>query len=277
MKLNQRRLARPSLGGMLATRQGSLTLAIICAACAAGILVFALGRYKTSLKTPVVQATVLVATQEIPAGTAGNVVGQEKLYRSTPVVSNQVTPGAISDAGALTGLKAQTNIMPGQQLTTSDFSASATDVANTLTPGQRAVSVSISEAPGDSDVLHPGDYVDVYAFVNGSGGSAGTTDDLVLIDPKVEVLKSGTTSAARADGVPISGSSLVLEVDSSKASQIIYAASKGQMYLSLRPPNATQTPPWQIDGGAILAEDPPVANKLGPLPAYLTNANSTGK
>jgi Flp pilus assembly protein CpaB len=273
VKLNQRRLARPSLGGMLATRQGSLTLALICAALAAGVLVFALGRYKTSLKTPVAQATVLVATSEIPAGTPGNIVAEEKLYRSTPVQSTQVTAGALSDAGALAALKAQTNILPGQQLTTSDFAA-VSDVADTLTPTQRALSLSIQEAPGDADALKPGDHVDVYSLFTPQSGNGQAIG--VLLESDVLVLKTGTTSAAKADGVPLSGSSMVIAVEASKAAQIVYAAEKGQIYVSLRPPNATTTPPWETTLSTILAEDPPVLNKLGPVPASLTTPNSTG-
>ena len=49
VKLSQRRMSAPSLGGLLATRQGSLMLAALCAICAAGVLVFALGRYKTNV------------------------------------------------------------------------------------------------------------------------------------------------------------------------------------------------------------------------------------
>src|ERR1019366_10393882 len=69
VKNTQRRMSRPSLGGMLATRQGALVLALVCAACAAGIQLFALGQYKSAQTTPqTVQATVLVATAEITKG-----------------------------------------------------------------------------------------------------------------------------------------------------------------------------------------------------------------
>ncbi len=182
MKMTQRRMARPSLGGMLATRQGALVLALICAACAAGILVFALGQYKTGLSTPTVQATALVATAPIPKGTSGDVVASRNLYKSTPVVASQLTPGALSDASLLTGKVASVNILPGQQLTAADFSG-VTGVAGLLTPSQRAVAISISESPGATDLLQPGDRVDVYETTK-----PGITP-LVLMAQNVQVVK----------------------------------------------------------------------------------------
>jgi pilus assembly protein CpaB len=240
VKMTQRRMARPSLGGLMATRQGALMLALVCAICAAGILVFALGQYRQNLKTSVKQATVLVATAEIPKGTSGSAIAARGLYKSMPIVASQASPTAISDAGLLAGRVTTTEILPGQQLSTADFSG-VTGVTGLLTPDQRAISLSISEAPGDNDVLQPGDYVDVYAAFHGSV--------VVLLDPDVQVIKtaSGTASTSQsagggAGGSTLSGSSLVLAVSSHQASDLIYAAENGTLYLTLRPDNGTTSP-----------------------------------
>ena len=136
---------------MLATRQGALVLALVCAACAAGILLFALGQYKSAQTTPqTVQATVLVATAEITKGTSGDVVASRGLYKSTPIVASQVTPGAVSDASTLAGKVASANILPGQQLTAADFTG-VSDVSGLLTPTQRAIALTISESPGATE------------------------------------------------------------------------------------------------------------------------------
>lgn len=264
LKLSQRRLARPSLGGFLATRQGSLTLALLCAVCAAVVLVFALGRYKASVQRTTPQATVLVATGEIAKGTAGSTIAARKLYKSTPVSSTQLSAGAIASAGQLAGETAQANILPGQQLTVSDFSG-VTGVDETLSPGERAVALSIGESPGITDALVAGNHVDVYWMSASSGqsnpssssagnASASAGQKLTLLDPDVEVIKPATPTPVTVGGHTITGSSMVLRLDKSKVAETILASQTGSLYLSLRPPNATATPPVPIDLGALLRQ-----------------------
>jgi Flp pilus assembly protein CpaB len=266
VKMTQRRMARPSLGGLMATRQGALMLALLCAVCAAGILVFALGKYKSGLKTVTQQATVLVATGDIPRGAQGSSLAARGLYKPMPVVPSQIAPGALSDASYLQGKTASTTILPGQQLSVADFTG-VVGVTGLLTPNQRAISLAISESPGNNDVLQPGDRVDVYTYFP-------KRDVVVLTDPDVLVLKSaagpastsassgGTanapstattgTATAGGSGTPaggaagspsiIAGTALVLSVSSQEASNIVYAAETGQTYLTLRPIKSTTTP-----------------------------------
>jgi Flp pilus assembly protein CpaB len=280
MKMSQRKMARPSLGGMLATRQGALVLALICAACAAGILVFALGQYKTQVQPPAaVQATVLVATAQIAQGTAGNVISARGLYKSTPIAATQVQPGAVSDASVLAGKVAMTNIVAGQQLTTADFSGPV-GVTGLLTPDQRAVALNITESPGATDILQAGERVDIYA----SWG-----EKMVLLDPNIEVIKpagataststgsaqppsaaptattaasgSSTTSAAAAAAAAsaaaattVSGGSMVLAVTSKQAADLVYAAQTATLYLTLRPNGAATTPSQVTTQASVIAD-----------------------
>jgi Flp pilus assembly protein CpaB len=151
----------PSLGGILATRQGSLALALVCAICAAGVLVFALGRYKTHVTQPTPQATVLIASGEIAKGTTGTEIAAQKLYRSVPVTAAQLSAGAIANAADLSGQTASTNILPGQQLTSSDFSSLAA-VSLALHNGTRAIEISAAGAQGAVDITDPGSRVDVW-------------------------------------------------------------------------------------------------------------------
>ena len=278
MKLTQRRMARPSLGGMLATRQGALILALICAACAAGILVFALGQYKTQVQAPApIQGTVLIATAQIPQGMAGNVIAARGLYKATPVAATQVQAGAVSDASVLAGKVATTNILPGQQLTLADFSG-PTGVVGLLTPDQRAVALNISESPGATDILQAGERVDIYASFGGK---------MVLLDPNIEVIKpagataststgsaqpasaapTGTTAAststsgsatpAPASSAPattVTGGSMVLAVTAKQAADLIFAAQNATLYLTLRPNGAVATPAKVTTEQTVIAD-----------------------
>jgi Flp pilus assembly protein CpaB len=279
-------MVRPSLGGMLATRQGALVLALICAACAAGILMFALGQYKTALKTPTVQATALVATAQITKGTSGDVVASRGLYKSTPIVASQLAPGAISDASMLTGKVASVNILPGQQLTVADFSG-VTGVSGLLTPSQRAVAISIAESPGATDVLQPGDRVDVYEtakpgapivlmgqniqVIKQSGGtvSAGTPGSASAAPAtssagssssggSASSTSTGSSSTPSPGGAAspstVSGGSLVLAVTDKQASDFVWAAESATLYLTLRPPNATGSARIVTNAASVVAD-----------------------
>jgi Flp pilus assembly protein CpaB len=278
MKLSQRRLARPSLGGLMATRQGALMLALICAVCAAGILVFALGRYKTSVQTPVPQATVLVATGEIQKGTSGAAIAAQQLFKSTPVVATQLAAGAISNASALVGTTAQSDILPGQQLTSTDFAASV-GVTGLLAPNQRAVSITLDEPHGDTDILQPGDRVDIYTDFIGAPLHGWTE---VLMVSNALVLKPASAVPVSVGGKTITGSSLVIAVTSSQGPEIGYALDNGKTYLALRPANATAPTVPLTTLGTIVAAAPaqtsPTANSTtSSNPTSASNPKTTRK
>jgi len=248
VKMTQRRMARPSLGGLLATRRGALTLALVCAAVAAGILVFALGHYRSSLQTVTRQATVLVATGNIAKGTTGEAIASRGLYKSMPMVATQVTANAYSDASLLAGKIVATAVLPGQQLTAADFTTVA-GVPGTLAPDQRAVSISIDEAHGDTDVLQPGDRVDIYATLT-AGAKSGSS--VLLLAPNIQVLKVAGVPTV-VGGQPVAGGSLVLAVSAAQVPQVDLAASQGSLYLALRPNNATKTPATPTTLNSVVA------------------------
>ena len=249
MKLSQRRMARPSLGGMLATRQGALILAVLCAVCAAGILVVALSSYKRGVQTTVKQATVLVATGEIQKGTSGDAVAAEKLYKSMPVVAGQLAPGAISNASQIEGQLVAADILPGEQLTTADFTTTP-GVGALLTPNQRAISIPSDEVHSDLAVLQPGDRVDLYAEV----GQDATTQILLLI-AGVLVIKTPTSgivgAAATASNSTSSGSNstgpIVLVVASNMVPDVALTADQGRLWMALRPAKATRPGGWSFN------------------------------
>ncbi|MBV9837154.1 MAG: hypothetical protein JO156_03480 [Solirubrobacterales bacterium] len=239
-RLTQRRLARPSVAGILSTRQGALALAVLCAVAATGILVFAVGRYRQSVQTTARPTTVLVATHEIQKGTPGTVIAAEGLLKSSSVLSTQLSAGAISDAAFLQGKVAVADILPGQQLTLADF-GSAIGVAAQLAPDQRAISITLDEAHGDSDVVQTGDRVDVYGEVTVSG------------QPAVGLLVPGALVLKAAGGAPgASGGSIVLGVSSSQAPLVAYAADNAKVWLILRPANALSPKPGLTSLASVL-------------------------
>jgi Flp pilus assembly protein CpaB len=262
-------MSGPSLGSILATRQGSLVLALLCAVCAAGVLVFALGRYKSNVQQPVPQATVLVATGEIAKGTVGSQIAAKGLYKPTPVATTSVTPGALTDAAQLSTATASSDILPGQQLTSADFST-IVNVGEVLKPNQRALEIAVSGANGAVDITQPGSRVDIYlsgdtGSPSASGsppasggatkttvtsppatagatkttvtGTAGTAASLPatskLLVSNVLVLKPATATPVTIGNLPVPGGTLVLALNNSQVPEMV--ANSGSLYLALRP------------------------------------------
>jgi Flp pilus assembly protein CpaB len=262
-------MSGPSLGSILATRQGSLVLALLCAVCAAGVLVFALGRYKSNVQQPVPQATVLVATGEIAKGTVGSQIAAQGLYKPTPVATTSVTPGALTDAAQLSSATASSDILPGQQLTSADFST-IVNVGEVLKPNQRALEISVSGANGAVDITQPGSRVDIYlsgdtgspsasgsppasggatkttvtsppasggatkATVTGTAGTAASLPATSrLLVSNVLVLKPATATPVTIGNQSVPGGTLVLALNNSQVPEMV--ANSGGLYLALRP------------------------------------------
>jgi Flp pilus assembly protein CpaB len=256
VKLSQRRITAPSLGGVLATRQGSLLLAVLCATVAAAVLVFALARFKANVAKPIPQASVLVATGEINRGMTGAEIAREKLVKTMPVAADQVSAGAIDDTTQIMSATASTDILPGQQLSTSDF-GTVSDVAQAISHGDRAVEISTSEAPGATDITAQGSRVDIYTKLSGD-----VTYNLVATN--VLVLKPATATPVTVGNTQVPGSTLVVEVPDAKVQTVINASSG--VYLALRP--TTQ-------GARIPLPDNDVASPSTTPAAATTTATTT--
>jgi Flp pilus assembly protein CpaB len=225
----------------MATRQGALMLAVICALCAAGILAFALGQYRSGLQTKTQQATVLVATANIPKGTSGDQIAARALYKSMPVATTQVTAGAISDASALAGQVTSVAVLPGQQLTMSDFGGTA-GVPGVLQPGQQAISLALDDPHGAAEVAVPGDRVNLYEDTG--------AHHVRLLAPKLMVLKSGPATASQG-GQAITGPSTVLAIPTGLAPSVIDAADNFKLYMTLNPIPASSSARTPVTVGAV--------------------------
>jgi hypothetical protein len=78
-------------------------------------------RTRVSGSTPV--APVLVAKQLIPKGTPGSLIASQSMYASMVLLTKEREVGAISDPAYLTGRVSVVDILPGQQLTATNFTS----------------------------------------------------------------------------------------------------------------------------------------------------------
>jgi pilus assembly protein CpaB len=233
------------LTGLLATRRGTITVALVSVVVAAGIILLALNSYRHSVSSANSQESVLVASSRIEKGTSGTTLAAERLYSPTKIIEKHVSPGALTDAAALTGKVAVTNILPGQQLTQADFAYQAGPTSE-LASNQRAIAIPLDSSHGLTGVLASGDHVDVYSGFNGGGGA-----QVRLLISNVLVLGAqGGSSGVVATN---SSGNVVLAVNANQAAKVAYASDNGKVWLVLRPGNARNATQTSASLGSILS------------------------
>lgn len=249
----------PDLKGLTSSRQGALGLAVVCAVIAGAILIFAMSRYRQSVKSSVAATSVLVAKSLIQKGTSGDAIATQGLAVPDSVLRKQVTSGALADAGVLHGKIAQADILPGQQLTAADFAASS-GITATLAPNQRAMAVSLDQSHGLVGILQNGDHVDIYGGFNVDQGSAKPRPVMRLLIPNVRVLQAASTGGGIGGGSQTGN--VVLAVNDTQAGVIAFASDNGKIWLALRPGSAASTPPTFQDLGSVLLGTTPIQNAI---------------
>jgi Flp pilus assembly protein CpaB len=257
VKTSRKRLGRPSFRGLLATRHGALALAVSCALVAVGILLLAMSQYKQTITGSTKQSTVLVSTAEIQPGVSASVIAARQMYKVVPVLETQVAVGAITNAGSIVGKVTASTILPGEQLTTADFTT-PTGASAVLTPTERAVAVTLDSAHGVAGILQAGDHVDVYADVDGTGTKTGGVS---LLIPDALVLRPAS----------VAGGSVLLGLNMDLSPRVMYAFDNDKVWLELRGANAVNPPPTITGLAQIL-----LGNQLSTTATYPTTS-STGK
>lgn len=253
MEVTQRRPVGSSMGSWSSTRRGTLAIAFVAMLVAAGILVFALHRYRQGIETQSKPATVLVANRFIAKGTAGAAIGVGEYFKTTKILDKQVTQGALANSAALHGEVAAVDIYPGQQLTAADFVSGGLFYSK-LPSNLRAISVPVNTAHGLIGDIQTGDRADVYVSFSKEEGRPAYVR---LVAPDVVVLDAGKTSAAGTLGAnpATAESDVVLEVDAHQAAELAFSADDGKVWLVLRPANGTSPKTEVISEASILAEN----------------------
>jgi Flp pilus assembly protein CpaB len=220
---------------MLATRGGTVAVGGFAAAFGALLLLLYLAQYRSSVDESGEPITVLVAKSLIEKGTPGDIVGIKGLFQTTDAPRDQLQDGAITDPSALRGRLATNDVYPGEQLTTGDFSASASGAIGTEIAGnQRAISVPVDNAHGMVGQVRTGDRIDVLAGFNVTqGGGGGGTPVIKVLSQNVLVLEA--PARGRAGGATNMDANVVLRTTYREASEIAWAVDNGKIWLVLRP------------------------------------------
>ena len=192
----------------------------IGAAVLAGILLLVyLNQYRNSVRGDNAPTSVIVAKALIPQGSSGTIIAQKLLYQATTLPKKEVKTGAIADPAYINGRVAVSDILPGQQLTTLDFTETTTAAVNTKITGlQRGVSVPADAIRMSTTQVFVGDKIDLYVAINGV---------VKLFRPSVKVLAVPDQGAA--------GGSYILQMVTGDVPDMMVAADAGTLWAAIRP------------------------------------------
>lgn len=247
-------------------RVKNIGIAIGLAALAAVLTSVYVVNYKRHVQGGEGKVTVLVAARDIPAGTSGADVIDQKMLKEQTVPRKSIVAGAISTSDQLSQYVATQDVYEGEQVSTRRFAPpSEQGIRSQIKGTQRAY-----QLPGTADQLlagtiQNGDHVDVvgtWSVGDGSSGGTGTVVSRVLIRD-VLVLKApeGTTSA-KVTSPGQGGESVQLRLTDAQAQKLLWIQENGEgngqgYFLTLRPPNNAQDSSNTIQDSRTLRFDGP--------------------
>jgi Flp pilus assembly protein CpaB len=224
-------------------RVKNIGIAIGLAALAAILTSVYVVNYKRHVQRGEGKVTVLVAARDIPAGTSGADVIDQKMLKEQTVPRKSIVAGAISTPDQLSQYVATQDVYEGEQVSTRRFAPPSEQGVRAQIKGtQRAY-----QLPGTADQLlagtiQNGDHVDVVGTWQDPPGGNGITVSRVLIRDVLVLRAPEGTASAKVTSPGQGGESVQLRVTDAQAQKLIYIQKNGVgqgdgYYLMLRPPN----------------------------------------
>jgi len=252
---------------LLSTREGTLAFAAVAAGLAIVALLVFMHGYKRSVDAGAEPITVLVAKNQLPKGSSGDTIASKGLFQATGFKRDQVKEGAITDPASLRGKVAAQNIVPGQQLTITDFIKPNDPVLSRIGEDQRAITVPLDASHGMIGQVHAGDHVDVFAgFEVQPDGASKPRPVLRVLLQDVEVL-AAPSGGTKSQGLAQQSQSqnMVLKVNDRQAVGLAFASDNGKLWIALRPQaGATQNKPSLTNlDRLLLGLDPIALDRVG--------------
>ena len=221
-------------------RAKNIGIAVALAALAAILTGAYVVNYKRHVQRGEGKVTVLVAARDIPAGTSGADVVDQKMLKEQTVPRKSVVAGAISSPSQLAQYVATQDVFEGEQVSTRRFSPPTEQGIRAQIKGtQRAY-----QLPGDSNQLlagtvQAGDHVDVVGTWEVSDGEIVSR---VILRNLLVLRAAAGTETAKVTTPGSGGESVQLRVTDAQSNKLIWIQKNGvhdgeAYYLMLRPPS----------------------------------------
>jgi len=175
---------------------------------------------------------VVLAAADIPEGT---LIDRVALTSAVWPV-NMIPAGAYSSIDSVAGRVARVNVFTGEALVPGRLAPSGTGPGLELKipPGQRAMSVRISDVAGISGLLQPGSRVDVMVTIGSVDEEDENRQVAKLFMENMLILSVGTEMQRDKAGQPKPATAVTLAVTPEEAERLAVAMNTGQIHLVLR-------------------------------------------
>lgn len=248
----------------LSTRKGAWTVAAIAATVGGLVLLVFINQYKKDVSASLAPAPVLTADRLIPQGTAGNEVIAGKLFKATALATEDIKPGAITQAAEIQGRTAIRTVLPGEQITAADFALDGDPIRSRLTRTERAIQIPVDKIHGLLATLRAGDRVDILAAFNSTNQNGSGTPTLQPLTRDVRVMA-------------VSTGSVILETTDRQGTDLAFAADNAKLWFLLRPPvGAKDSNVGPVTQDSIASRTSREEGRCHPLPSAPWS-RSTGK
>ena len=246
-------------------RAKNIGIAIGLAALAAILTSVYVVNYKRHVQRGEGKVTVLVAARDIPAGTAGADIIDQKMLKEQTVPRKAIVAGAISTADQLSQYVATQDVYEGEQVSTRRFAPPSEQGIRSLIKGtQRAY-----QLPGTVDQLlagtiQNGDHVDVvgtWQVDAGTGGNGLVVSRVLIRDVLVLRAPEGTAST-KVTSPGQGGETVQLRVTDAQAQKLLWIQENGEgngegYHLTLRPPNSALDSANTVQDSRTMQSDGP--------------------
>jgi Flp pilus assembly protein CpaB len=233
MQFMRRTPSTQELQRLVSTRGGMVAVAGIVAALAGTMLLFFMTQYRQRVADSNNTVRVLVAKGLIEKGSPGDVIASKGLFQTASIREGQRNDGAITDPASLKGKVAATDIYPGQQLTSREFTGTTNSLINKISDVDRAISIPLDSAHGMIGDVHTGDHVDVLAGFNTDAGLSRNTPVLKAVMQDALVLKAPDHPKGNAGSN--STQTVVLRAPDEKSWDLAFSSEYGKVWVVLRP------------------------------------------
>ena len=246
-------------------RVKNIGIAIGLAALAAILTSVYVVNYKRHVQRGEEKVTVLVAARDIPAGTSGADIIDQKMLKDQTVPRKAIVAGAISTPDQLSQYVATQDVYEGEQVSTRRFAPPSEQGIRAQIKGtQRAY-----QLPGTVDQLlagtiQNGDHVDVvgtWQVDAGAGGNGPVVSRVLIRDVLVLRAPEGTAST-KVTSHGQGGETVQLRVTDAQAQKLLWIQENGEgngegYHLTLRPPNSALDSANTVQDSRTMQSDGP--------------------
>jgi Flp pilus assembly protein CpaB len=210
-------------------------------------------------------ATVIVGTDDIPAGSLADDLIEGGKLKAIEVPTEQVSPGAIQSLNQLAGATFIQGFAAEQQIVSSGVQLQSRTFE--VPAGYEAIAVQIDFVPGGAGYVSEGDRINLYGIYETAAGeqpvpraellltNVEVLDVDLTIPPRRGTANDGTTQTTqRASSTAVT---YLLAVKPLDAEKIIYTTEFEGLYASLTADDAPPAGPTPgRDGGNVLEQEP---------------------